>query len=55
MGRESGGELPQPTAGAAGRDAVPLSLELSDGDDGSRACSGGAGTAKDNAMESMAF
>ena len=32
----------------------PSSLELSDGDNGSRACSGGAGTAK-HTMEWMAF
>ena len=29
---ETGGEQPQPTAGAAGRAAVPSSSELSDGE-----------------------
>ena len=33
MGRKPGGELPHPTVGAAGRNAVPPSSHLFDGDD----------------------
>ena len=45
VGREFGGGLTQPTPGAAGRNDLPPSSDLSDGEDGSRACSL-AGTAK---------
>ena len=52
MGKDFDGWLPQTTPGAAGRNAVPPSLQIFNGDNGSRARSWGAGTAK-NAVKPM--